>query len=106
MTRIKGQGNCSLNILPLYSNTNDLYIGIISGRGDALSIEVSAREVRAALDEHFPAESPTPKRPDGAEDIQQLISDAEDVGEGDDNEALANYIAARLTNPTIKEPTP
>ena len=44
-----------------------------------------------------------PKRPEGAEDIERLIRDAEIEGQGADNEALANYLAARLTDPTRKE---
>ena len=44
-----------------------------------------------------------PKRPEGAEDIERLIRDAENEGQGADNEALANYLAARLTDPTRKE---
>ena len=44
-----------------------------------------------------------PKRPDGAEDIEALIREAEKVGQGADDEALANYLAARLTDPTRKE---
>ena len=37
-----------------------------------------------------------PKRPEGAEDIEALIREAEKVGQGADDEALANYLAARL----------
>ena len=44
-----------------------------------------------------------PARPEGAEDIERLIRDAENEGQGADNEALANYLAARLTDPTRKE---
>ena len=44
-----------------------------------------------------------PKRPEGAEDIERLIRDAENEGQGADNEALANYLADRLTAPTRKE---
>lgn len=44
-----------------------------------------------------------PARPEGAEDIERLIRDAEIEGQGADNEALANYLAARLTDPTRKE---
>ena len=44
-----------------------------------------------------------PTRPEGAEDIERLIRDAENEGQGADNEALANYLAARLTDPTRKE---
>ena len=44
-----------------------------------------------------------PKRPEGAEDIERLIRDAENEGQGADNEALANYLAARLVDPTRKE---
>ena len=44
-----------------------------------------------------------PERPEGAEDIEALIRDAENAGEGADNEALADYLAARLTDPTRKE---
>ena len=44
-----------------------------------------------------------PARPEGAEDIERLISDAGNEGQGADNEALANYLAARLTDPTRKE---
>ena len=52
--------------------------------------------LRAALTE-------PPARPEGAEDIERLIRDAENEGQGADNEALANYLAARLTAPTRKE---
>lgn len=52
--------------------------------------------LRAALAE-------PPARPEGAEDIERLIRDAEIEGQGADNEALANYLAARLTDPTRKE---
>ena len=44
-----------------------------------------------------------PARPEGAEDIERLSRDAENEGQGADNEALANYLAARLTDPTRKE---
>ena len=44
-----------------------------------------------------------PARPEGAQDIERLIRDAENEGQGADNEALANYLAARLTDPTRKE---
>ena len=44
-----------------------------------------------------------PTRPEGAEDIERLIRDAENEGQGADNEALANYLAARLVDPTRKE---
>lgn len=52
--------------------------------------------LRAAL-------TPPPSRPEGAEEVQALIRQAEVEGEGADNEALANYLAARLTGPTVKE---
>lgn len=47
--------------------------------------------------------TPPPSRPEGAEELQALILQAEAEGEGADNEALANYLAARLTDPTVKE---
>ena len=37
-----------------------------------------------------------PARPEGAEEIEALIREAEKVGQGADDEALANYLAARL----------
>ncbi|WP_193104650.1 hypothetical protein [Brachybacterium sp. FME24] len=52
--------------------------------------------MRAAL-------TPPPSRPEGAEELQALIRQAEAEGEGADNEALANYLAARLIDPTVKE---
>ena len=58
--------------------------------------ETVRRMLTAALTE-------PPKRPEGAEDIERLIRDAENEGQGADNEALANYLAARLTDPTRKE---
>lgn len=47
--------------------------------------------------------TPPPSRPEGAEELQALIRQAEAEGEGADNEALANYLAAHLTDPTVKE---
>lgn len=38
-----------------------------------------------------------------AEELQALIRQAEAEGEGADNESLANYLAARLLDPTVKE---
>ena len=58
--------------------------------------------MRLAEDMHAALTEP-PKRPEGAEDIERLIRDAENEGQGADNEALANYLAARLTDPTRKE---
>ena len=58
--------------------------------------------MRLAEDMHAALTEP-PKRPEGAEDIERLIRDAENEGQGADNEALANYLAARLTAPTRKE---
>ena len=58
--------------------------------------ETVRRMLTAALTE-------PPARPEGAEDIERLIRDAEIEGQGADNEALANYLAARLTDPTRKE---
>ena len=58
--------------------------------------ETVRRMLTAALTE-------PPARPEGAEDIERLIRDAENEGQGADSEALANYLAARLTDPTRKE---
>ena len=58
--------------------------------------------MRLAEDMHAALTDP-PARPEGAEDIERLIRDAENEGQGADNEALANYLAARLTDPTRKE---
>ena len=49
------------------------------------------------------AEQLVQQRPKGAEDIEALIREAEEVGQGADDEALADYLAARLTDPTRKE---
>ena len=51
--------------------------------------------MRLAEDMHAALTEPS-KRPDGAEDIEALIREAEKVGQGADDEALANYLAARL----------
>ena len=58
--------------------------------------------MRLAEDMHAALTEP-PKRPEGAEDVERLIRDAENEGQGADNEALANYLAARLADPTRKE---
>ena len=67
------------------------------GLPTALSAHARVRTIiRAAL-------TPPPSRPEGAEELQALIRQAEAEGEGADNEALANYLAARLIDPTVKE---
>ena len=38
-----------------------------------------------------------------AYEIEALIREAEKAGQGADDEALANYLAAHLTDPTRKE---
>lgn len=67
--------------------------------GPKLSIPINAL-VRAIVNEVL---TPPPSRPEGAEELQALIRQAEAEGEGADNEALANYLAARLIHPTVKE---
>ena len=52
--------------------------------------------IRAAL-------TPPPDRPEGAEELEALIDRASLDGEDADNESLADYLAARLTDPTVKE---
>ena len=44
-----------------------------------------------------------PARPEGAEDIEALIREAVTASGTLDDEALADYLAARLTDPTRKE---
>lgn len=67
--------------------------------GTELSIPINVL-VRAIVTEVL---TPPPSRPEGAEELQALIRQAEAEGEGADNEALANYLAARLIDPTVKE---
>ena len=59
------------------------------GRNSIISRDGMRGLLTAALTE-------PPKRPEGAEDIEALIREAEKVGQGADDEALANYLAARL----------
>lgn len=70
---------------------------LISHHGYGRVLRSQVREaLTAALTE-------PPARPEGAEDIEALIREAEKAGQGADDEALANYLAAHLTDPTRKE---
>lgn len=47
--------------------------------------------------------TPPPARPEGAEELEALIDRASLDGEDADNESLADYLATRLLDPTVKE---
>ena len=65
-------------------------------RGTVWGDDAFRKVLEAALTE-------PPQRPEGAEEIEALIREAEKVGQGADDESLANYLAARLADPTRKE---
>ena len=65
-------------------------------------------EVRAAHAALTAALTEPPARPEGAEDIERLLMDADREGgeayRADGYAGIADYLAARLTDPTRKEP--
>ena len=65
-------------------------------RSAALGSDLWREVLAAALTE-------PPARPEGAEELEALIDKAGEDGEGADNESLADYLAARLLDLTIKE---
>lgn len=72
-----------------------------SGGGTSTAGPFVPERVRAALDAVAPAGSYA--RPDGAEELEALIDRASLDGKDADNESLADYLAARLIDQTVKD---
>ena len=70
---------------------------------EAMRRAVKAWEETGELRPAIFAAITAPARPEGAAEIEALIDKAGEDGEGADNESLANYLAARLLDPTVKE---
>lgn len=88
------------NPRPLTADDEMLSRAVLEARKHENTRAAFHSEIQAIL---TAALTPPPARPEGAEEIQSLIRDAENEGQGADNEALADYLAARLTDPTAKE---